>query len=170
MCIYVAKLDPLLSNLQSYMDDTANELFAIEVDVDDYAETASSDTPTVPRTFQSEADFQAQRATYHAKIDEGNNYEELMKVLHAHWFTQVNSGSGLANADSDSKVKLKKRDVQLLGYAVGEMYHSREYTRVVKLCQLVHMTCEVDSKTCASLEKWIKRCEEKLRAAEEARR
>ncbi|CAK3869145.1 Hypothetical predicted protein [Lecanosticta acicola] len=101
-------------------------LLAIDVDTDDYAETAAGDTPsTVDRTFQSEADFQKQKAGYTAKVQNGNNLAELYRAVPA------------LQEDSGEKIRLGKKEVMLLGYAVGEMYYEREYGPILRLCERV---------------------------------
>ena len=142
-------------------DNEDDELLGIEVDTDDYAETAAGDTPSVPRTFQSEADFQVQKASYTAKIDQGNIYAELVKTVPI-----LEAGTPSANGtDTDSngaKAKLSKKEVQLLGYAVGEMYFDRKYQDIIDLCQRVEERCEADKKLNQSLEKWTGRCRDRL--------
>ncbi|KAK4496752.1 hypothetical protein PRZ48_012735 [Zasmidium cellare] len=114
-------------------EDLANGLFAIEVDADDYAETAAGDTPSVDRTFQSEADFQAQKASYTAKIDNGNNLAEFLKAVPG--LSEETNGTVSTHNGEDAKIKLSKKDVQLLGYAVGEMYFDRRYDEIIDLCE-----------------------------------
>ena len=105
------------------MAEPANELFAIGVDADDYAETAAHDAPSVSRTFQSEADFQAQRAIYSAKIDIGNNYERLLEAVPL--LRPANepplTAERYIKPQGSPPVRLGKKDVQLFGYAVGEL-------------------------------------------------
>ena len=68
-----------------------------------------------------------------------------------------NSGS----INGYSKVKLSKKDLQLLGYAVGEMYYDKEYMRTIELCDRVKACCEIDEKTAESLNRWERKCREK---------
>jgi len=138
-------------------DDTADGLFAIEVGADDYAETAANDAPKVSRTFQSEADFQAQKASYTAQIDGDGNYEKLLKAVPA---LRTSSDGDCA---IEPKVKLGKRDVALVGYTVGELYYDREYSRVIQLCKRLRGVCQVDGKLGESLERWTARCEDRLK-------
>lgn len=145
-------------------EDLAEGLFAIAVDADVYAETAAGDAPSVPRTFQSEADFQAQKASYTAKIDNGNNYAEFLKALPA--LSSIANWTVSAENGDEAKVKLGKKDVQLLGYAVGEMYYDRRYGEVVELCKRVQARCDVDGKLRTSLERWIGRCTSRLQEAQ----
>lgn len=147
------------------MAEYADGLFAIEVGADDYAETAAKDAPVVPRTFQSEQDFQAQKSVYTAKLDHGDNYEQLLKAVPA-----LESGirhghevEGAANGSSE--VKLSKKDLQLLRYAVGELYYDRRYLDVIYVCTRVERVCQTDEKTRHSLHKWIVRCEERVQTA-----
>ena len=51
----------------------SEDLLDIQVDADDYAETAAGDTPTSnDRTLVTEEQFQQTKATYRAKIDSGS--------------------------------------------------------------------------------------------------
>lgn len=135
-------------------------LLAIEVDADDYAETAAGDTPTVPRTYQSEADFQAIRAKYSAKIDGAagsSTYDDLISAVPV-----LAAGSEGQSNGAGGKVKMGKKEVQWLGYAVGEMYLERRYGEVVALCERVRARCEVDAKLGESLGRWEGRCRERM--------
>lgn len=139
-------------------------LLAIEVDADDYAETAAGDAPAVSRTYQSEADFQTQKAIYSAKIDGGNTYRDLVAAVPvldniSHGTTK--NGLKIGNGDS-SKVKLSKKDFQLLGYAVGELYYDKRYEEILKLCDRVRVYCEIDEKTRESLDRWTERCRARM--------
>ncbi|RMY43340.1 hypothetical protein D0863_16324 [Hortaea werneckii] len=158
-------------------DDDDNALFAIEVDVDDYADTAAADSATtttnqddsatpVSRTFQSEIAFQAQKAGYEAKIDEGNLEDELVRAVPAlhplppHRRETISSEVGCCGGEVDAvggKVKLSKKETQLLGYSVGELYFLKRFHEVIRLCERVLAVCEMDAKTRASVEKWIQR-------------
>ncbi|RMZ29343.1 hypothetical protein D0859_06593 [Hortaea werneckii] len=152
-----------------------NALFAIEVDVDDYADTAAVDNPsassttttnqddatTVSRTFQSASAFQAQKAAYRAKIDDpwgnGGLEAELIKAVPA--LSRTTTRDPVAGGE---KVKLSKKETQLLGYVVGELYFSRQFEGVVDLCERVLVGCELDAKTRAAVEKWIVRSKGRL--------
>ncbi|RMY21155.1 hypothetical protein D0865_16642 [Hortaea werneckii] len=159
-------------------DDDDNALFAIEVDVDDYADTAAADsatttnqddsatTPVSSRTFQSESAFQAQKTGYQAKIDEGNLEAELVRAVPAlrplppHRRETTSSEVGCRGGEVDAvagKVKLTKRETQLLGYSVGELYFLKRFQEVIGLCERVLAVCEVDAKTRAGVEKWMQR-------------
>lgn len=142
-------------------NEVLDDLLAIEVDADDYAETAAGDAPTVPRTFQSEADFEAQRVAYKAIISDGSNYEALLHTLPRLQQSYDPGGTIQAaqrSSKDDTKVKLSKKDVQLLGYAVGELYHDQDFAKIIELCHKVEAMYEIDRKTRASLEKWSARC------------
>lgn len=127
------------------MAEPDNSLFAIEVDTDDYAETAAGDTPSVPRTYQSEADFAAIKASYTAKHDNGNLYTELLQSV-----------PELGRSSVASR-KLDKREQLLLGYVVGELYYDREYAEIGDLCERVKKSCQLDAKLAAKLERWMER-------------
>ena len=139
-------------------ESDTNELFGIELDTDNYAEAAAEDTPTVSRTYQSEADFQAVKASYIAKQDYGNTYKDLLKALPE----LDDNGDGVVQAcgapNGQVKRRLGKKDGQLLGYAVGELYYDGEYKRIIELSENVERSYDIDAKTAASLQKWTKRC------------
>ncbi|RMX80136.1 hypothetical protein D0869_07781 [Hortaea werneckii] len=161
--------------------DDDNALFAIEVDVDDYADTAAADNPSssttnhqddaatmpVSRTFQSESAFQVQKEAYRAKIDQGGLEAELVRAVpallplppppHRRETTSSEVGCRGGEVDEAGKVKLSKKETQLLGYTVGELYFSRKFQEVIELCERVLALCELDAKTKASVEKWIQR-------------
>lgn len=120
-------------------------LLAIDVDVDDYAESAAGDAPNVPRTFQSETDFHAQKASYSAKVDDGNLCAKLIKAV-----------PKLADVDPvpAERAKLSKKEYQLLGYATGEMYHDRRYAELLDFCDRIEERCEVDARLRESLDRW----------------
>lgn len=138
-------------------------LLSIEVDAEDYAETAAADTPAVPRTYQSEADFRAVQEAYSARIDgvPGTSaLEDLARALPV-------LASGQAQGDSsqgdrvEERAKPTKKEVQLLGYAVGELYFDRRYQEVLELCERVVARCDLDTKTKDSIERWSRRCKER---------
>ena len=136
-------------------------LLAIEVDADDYAEPAAADTPSVSRTYQSEADFQAIKSTYTAKQDceQGVTYQNLMSVMPA---LDINDRFATQLSNGDAKICLGKKEFQLLGYAVGEMYFDKEYSRIIELCERVRARCEMDAKLEESLDRWERRCRERM--------
>lgn len=151
------------------MADHGNDLFAIDVDADDYAENAAGDTPSVSRTYQSEADFQAVKAAYQAKVDGGNAYLDLIAAVpvldHGRSDVDGNGANGVNGAgvsELTAKVRLGKRDLQLLSYAVGELYYDKLYARLLELCGRVRARCEIDGKIVESLERWGQRCKERL--------
>ncbi|RMZ00054.1 hypothetical protein D0862_06865 [Hortaea werneckii] len=105
-----------------------NALFAIEVDVDDYADTAAADNPsasttstnqddaaTVSRTFQSASAFQAQKAAYRAKIDWGDLEADLIKAVPVLCRTTRDPVAG------GEEVKLSKKGIQLLGCKTSDV-------------------------------------------------
>ena len=61
--------------------ENENDLLAIEVDADDYAETAAGDTPTVSRTYQSEADFQNIKGQLLPLSNENQTYRHFLIPL-----------------------------------------------------------------------------------------
>ncbi|GIZ44278.1 hypothetical protein CKM354_000748100 [Cercospora kikuchii] len=143
--------------------EDSNDLFSISVDADDYAEAAAGDAPSVvDRTFQSEEDFQKQKASYSAKVHQGNLLEELVSTVPALEFRSQN-----AQVDGE-KVKLRKKEVQLLGYVVGEMHYDRKYEQILELCEKVREICEVEggerekNRLEESLERWDGRCRQRF--------
>ncbi|TKA23482.1 hypothetical protein B0A50_07509 [Salinomyces thailandicus] len=144
------------------MADSADGLFAIEVDTDDYAETAAADTPTVSRTFQSETAFQAQKASYTAKIDDGDIHAQLIQELESQT-RQSEAASKLVRGNS--KVKLSKKETVLLGYAVGELYYLRNFQKGLEVCEWVLAEFEMDGRGRAGVEKWRERFEGRVRSA-----
>lgn len=144
------------------MAETENGFLAIEVDADDYAETAAGDAPPVSRTYQSEEAFQAQRAAYSAKIDCGTTYKDLLAAVPILAHSNGHSHHQFDYASGTAKVRMSKKEIQLLGYAVGEMYYDRRYYEVIGLCDRVYALCEIDDKTCQSLRKWTTRCRERV--------
>lgn len=144
------------------MSDVDSGLLAIEIGADDYADAAAQDTPAVSRTYQSEADFQAQKASYSAKIDGGNTYRDLITAVPILARNVDDEASQNGSPNAHSSVKLTKKDVQLLGYAVGALYYERQYASVLDLCQRVRTRCEFDEKTKESLERWTRRCQERI--------
>jgi hypothetical protein len=124
--------------------------------------TATADNPAVSRTHQSEPAFQAIKASYKAKVDGGRSYQDLITAVPV-LAQEINSEErGAKQEDGHEKVKLSKRDGQLLGYAVGELYYDKEFGRVIELCQRVRERCAVDGKTDEALERWEKRCQERV--------
>ncbi|UJO24786.1 uncharacterized protein CLAFUR5_13803 [Fulvia fulva] len=150
-------------------DDHDDSLFAIEVDTDDYAETAAGDTPSVPRTFQSEADYQAQKASYRAKIDTGNNLDALYRAVpylrpSAPDANELENEECAESQELKKKIVLGKKDVMLLGYALGEMYYERRYQEIIELCERVEEVClvEGDKKLGEALGRWRERCKSRM--------
>lgn len=139
-------------------DDTG--LLAIDVNVDDYAETAAGDTPSVSRTFQSEEDFLAQRNSYSARVDNGNQYAEFLKAVPVFADSLAVSGE---------RIKLTKKEYQLLGYAAGELYFDHKFAKLLDLCDMVEERCEVDVKLRESLDRWRGRARAKMDRIEETR-
>lgn len=143
-----------------------NELLAIEVDPDDYASTAAGDTPSsVSRTYQSEADFQVQKASYTAKIDGGKSYTDLIlsiPALATHTNPNQSNSNGSVMNNGHEKITLTKKQVQLLGYAVGELYFDARYADLCQLCERVRSECVVDEKLVQSLERWERRSRERM--------
>ena len=141
------------------MESPEDDLLAISVDTDDYAVAAAEDAPTVSRTYQSEEAFQAVKANYTAKHDNGGNYEALIEAVPV-LRTAIAQGN---NANSTlAKVKLSKKDAQLLGYAAGEMYYEREYAKLIALCTRVQDVCEIDERTRVAVERWTDRCHARM--------
>ena len=148
------------------MADQENELFAIEVDADDYAESAATDAPSVPRTYQSEADFQKQKASYSAKNNYGSTYKDLLTAVPVLHDGMSANHTNQGHTEHDARVKLSKKDVQLLGYAAGEMYFDKDFGSILELCERVRKKCVYDDRTAESLERWTRQCSARLRERE----
>ena len=139
------------------MEAPDNELLAIEVGPDDYAETAASDAPSVDRTFQSKEDFEAVKANYEAKAVDISPYKELLKAAPV-----LACNNSRSNHENASTTRLNKRDVQLLHYAIGELYYDKRFTDVVALCERIQLSCEVDRKTNEALTRWMTRAQQRM--------
>jgi len=150
------------------MADDTDGLLAIEVDTDDYAEAAAEDIPNASRTFQSAADFQAQKLTYTAGTRHcgSSSYDDLMRLLPV---LRAYRGALENGHIDDDIVKLSKKDGQLLGYAVGELYYDRDYSQVIELCERAKQRCMVDDRLDSSLQKWKLQCERRLRGTNSVR-
>ncbi|KAK5724792.1 hypothetical protein LTR15_004841 [Elasticomyces elasticus] len=136
------------------MDDLSNELLSIEVGSDDYADAAAQDAPTVSRTYQSEEAFR--KIAYTAINESGNNYERLLKAIPA-LDTQLEDSSTTNGDGAHVTHRISKRDGQLLGYAVGELYYDKRFQDIVQLCERVKQACTTDDKTAESLQRWTQR-------------
>nr|POE94362.1 meiotic recombination protein rec14 [Quercus suber] len=148
----ITKTDQMQDNT-----DADGGLLAIEVDTDDYADSAAHDTSTVSRTYQSEDAFQAEKRSYTARMygGPGSNYQELMEAVPA-------LSQALGTGDPDltvlaRKANLSKKNVHLLGYVVGELYYDRDFRRIIRLCEAVRAACDVDKKVDGSLDRWTAR-------------
>ena len=144
------------------MADGDNDLFAIEVDADDYAETAATDTPAASRTYQSEEAFQTIKASYEAKVDGGTSYHDLLVAMPILSQPMDAIDSKFSLGPADAPVKLSKKDVQSLGYAVAELYYARDFAKVIELCKRVRRSCVLDGKMSEALDRWERRCRERL--------
>lgn len=144
------------------MADQEDGLLAIEVDADGYAKTAAGDTPSVSRTYQSEANFHAIKTSYAAKQDGDNTYQDLIAAVPALKSNDTPALNRSEQSNGHAKVRLGKKDLHLLGYAVGEMYFDKEYLRILELCNRVRERCDVDAKTVENLDRWERRCRDRL--------
>lgn len=136
-------------------------LEAIEVDTELYALPPAHDTLTAtqPRGYQSETQFQSQKASYTAlKPREGGSYEEFNGLLDRHKGEQ-RDGVG---EERVGKLRLGKKEVVLLGYAVGDLYYWRRFGDVQRLCERVGGECVVDAKVGETLERWGRRAGERV--------
>lgn len=133
------------------MAEAENSLFAIDVDTDDYADAAADDTPVVDRTYQSEADFAAVKASYTARQDGGDFYSELIQSVPC-----------LANGGEASGLKLDKRQQLLLGYVVGELYYDGDYGKTVDVCDRALERCALDSRLRPAVERWREKAKERM--------
>ena len=138
-------------------------LLAIEVNADDYVEAAAGDAPSVSRTYQSEEDFQVHKKNYTAKVDGCNTHRDLIAAVPVLATDNGKTTNYIEGANGESsKVKLSKKDFQLLGYAVGELYYDKRYDEILSLCDRVRDFCDVDDKTKESLDRWTERCRARL--------
>ena len=114
-----------------------------------FDEVAASDLPTEEESRTSIAKDQRNGKDYKST----NDYSESRDVY------RKDEPEPVAEVEREPEVKLSKKDVQLLGYAVAELYYDREYVRVIDLCRRVGRLCEVDAKVREILSRWIQRCE-----------
>jgi hypothetical protein len=82
-----------------------------------------------------------------------------------HDVSQDVKSNGDEAGPSPSKYKLTKRDVQLLGYAAGELYFLREWSKLSILCRAVEHQCQVDAKLRANLIKWNGKAVRRMRSS-----
>ncbi|KAK4958413.1 hypothetical protein LTR10_004841 [Elasticomyces elasticus] len=129
------------------MDDLSNELLSIEVGSDDYADAAAQDAPAVSRTYQSEEAFR--KIAYTAINESGNNYERLLKAIPA-LDTQLEDSSTTNGDGAHVTHRISKRDGQLLGYAVGELYYDKRFQDIIQLCERVKQACTTDDGSMAA--------------------
>ncbi|QIW97494.1 hypothetical protein AMS68_003012 [Peltaster fructicola] len=127
------------------------EDLVLDVDADDYAEAAAGDIPSVPRTYQSEEQFQAIKSTYVAKHDGGTSYIDLLKQI-----------PELGDSTCSEKIRLDKKQQLLLGYAAGELYYAKRYPDLLQLCERLQSRCQLDTKLSASIGRWMLKCKDKL--------
>lgn len=153
---------PQINNMTDANDDDG--LLNIDVDADDYAEAAAGDTPSVPRTYQSEADFQQQQASYTAKVDNGDNHLRLYEVVPVLRPDDVAENAAQTDLDTQQKSKLSKKEFQLVGYAMAELYYDRKYTEALQLCQRLQARCLLDTRMAESVSRWAEKCRGKLAA------
>ncbi|PMD27329.1 hypothetical protein NA56DRAFT_641039 [Hyaloscypha hepaticicola] len=118
------------------MEDENGGLFNIEVSSEDEAKTESE---KVPRDFQSEEDFQRQRAQWKPKIEVG----ELRKTLKL-------------PVDNPSKP-----ESQTILHAIEELYFFKRYEEALKLVQEA-LNGELISEFRKTLEDYKARCQNKL--------
>ncbi|KAL2355570.1 hypothetical protein BJ546DRAFT_635778 [Cryomyces antarcticus] len=126
-------------------DQDESGLFAISVDPSDYATAAKNDISDVARDHQSEADFQAQRAAYQAKLETGQIHTTLPHVLPS-------------PSTGHEKPVLSKPQIQTLYHAIEELYFFRHYTDAVKVIDRALETYAVKEGIAVALAKWRTRC------------
>ncbi|OQO02974.1 hypothetical protein B0A48_11257 [Cryoendolithus antarcticus] len=140
-----------------------DDFLAIEVDANSYATAAVQDTPTVSRTHQTEEAFQAIKATYQAKQQNGNLYAELVSDVPELNIDQ-SIPSSAAKDEPKPKFKLNKRQQALFGYVAGELYYDRDFETVVRLCERAGEVCVLEGKFEAAVQKWKGRAGERMTA------
>lgn len=82
----------------------------------------------------------------------------------------VINGNGCGNDAGDSrtnmahdKTLLDKRNTQLLGYAVAELYFAGDYEEVTALCERVRLRCELrDDRATEAVERWTDKATRRL--------
>jgi len=133
-----------------------------EVDADDYAVATAQDTPP-SRGFQSDADFQAQKASYTAKFAHGDIYHtlpsQLPELVLPDINNEVDSGGGRATPE---KPKLTKKHNQLITAAAGELYWFRRYDDLIKMIDWIGQSFEADGKLSEALRRWEAMCRAKM--------
>jgi hypothetical protein len=139
------------------MDDTG--LFAINLDPD--ADPEADEVPNIPRTHQTEADFQAQKSSYSPQIDQGDLLTTLYRAVPV--LDPDDTRTEKSPDDTTiSPVTLTKKEIQLLGYAVGELYWDGRYEDVVRLCARVEEKCVLvgvgGEKVRGLVGRWRERC------------
>jgi hypothetical protein len=145
------------------MTEHVNSSLTVDVDPDNYADPAVEDAPPVPRTFQTESEFQAQRSTYSAKIDHSADkiYQALVAAIPAlkdPASTAAPDAIASINSHSQAKIQLGKKDTQLLEYTVGALYFDQKYQDIIKLCDRVEQCCELNDRLAKALARWRDRC------------
>ncbi|GAB7348172.1 hypothetical protein MBLNU459_g6181t2 [Dothideomycetes sp. NU459] len=175
--------------------DGGDDILAIDVSTEDYASAAAADQEVPedvgmnPRTLQTEEDFQAQKASYSAKIDAAQacTYNKKRKkekietttdaVLFApaQIYTHLQtfdppfpppSTTTTAPAPSSSvdapRSSLDKKQFQLVAAAVAELYFRRDYARVVAIADWAEASFALDPKPRALVLKWRERAVDKM--------
>ncbi|KAF2229948.1 hypothetical protein EV356DRAFT_536790 [Viridothelium virens] len=112
-----------------------------------------------PRDYQSEADFQAVKASYRPKIENGELYKSL----------PLSSSTGSNNEEKPKTRQEKKRELEALSAAVAELYFFRRYDKVLEILHVVldeegeGYGIEIgEGKERERLERWREKCHMRL--------
>ncbi|PSK34580.1 hypothetical protein B9Z65_8906 [Elsinoe australis] len=141
----------------------------LDVDADDYAEAAAEDIPsTNDRTHLSDEAFNAIKATYVAKHDNGSIYKSLLTALPDPGLTTEGpSGDG-----KPTKPALSNKHIQLVSAAAGELYYFKNYEQLIDLIAWLRERYDIDGsgtgkgnrrgKFGDTLQRWEGRCRARI--------
>ncbi|GAB7348171.1 hypothetical protein MBLNU459_g6181t1 [Dothideomycetes sp. NU459] len=149
--------------------DGGDDILAIDVSTEDYASAAAADQEVPedvgmnPRTLQTEEDFQAQKASYSAKIDAGNIYTHLQTFDPPFPPPSTTTTAPAPSSSVDApRSSLDKKQFQLVAAAVAELYFRRDYARVVAIADWAEASFALDPKPRALVLKWRERAVDKM--------
>jgi hypothetical protein len=142
------------------MEDENGGLFNIEVSSEDEAET---EPEKVPRDFQSEEDFQRQRAAWKPKIEVGE-----VRICPFFWLLCLFWANKAENPVQQLWKTLKlpidkpsKPESQTILHAIEELYFFKRYEEALKIVQEA-LNGELISEFRKTLEDYKARCQNKL--------
>jgi len=142
------------------MEDEYGGLFNIEVSSEDEAATESE---KVPRDFQSEEDFQRQRAEWKPKIEDGE-----VRLCLLFWLLCLFWANKAENPVQQLWKTLKlpydnpsKAESQTILHAIEELYFFKRYQEALKIAQEA-LNGELISDFRKTLDDYKARCQNKL--------